>query len=102
MAEENGANKLTYFLIGFGLGAVVALLFAPKSGKELREDIAERTRRGIEKAGETYETAREKAKEIVQEAKETVSRGKERLAAAVEAGKQAYREEKRKAEPLEG
>jgi gas vesicle protein len=109
MAENNGASRLTYFLIGFGLGAVVALLFAPKSGRELREDIAEKTRRGWEKAGEAYETARERAKEwvetgrekaaaLAEEAKERVAETRERLSAAIEAGRQAYREEKRKAE----
>jgi gas vesicle protein len=105
MAEENGTSKLTFFLIGFGLGAVVALLFAPKSGKELRSDIAESTRRGLEKASETYDTTRERAKalaasgrekagEWIEDAKEAVTSQKGRIAAAYEAGKQAYREEK--------
>ena len=98
MADDNGANKLTYFLIGFGLGAVVALLFAPKSGKELREDIAETTRRGYGKGREWAETGREKASGLLEEAKETVTRGKERISAAIEAGQQVYREGKRKAE----
>ena len=105
MAENNGASKLAFFLVGFGIGAVVALLFAPKSGRELRNDIAESTRRGLDKASEAYDvarertkelatTGREKAAELVEEAKETVTRQKGRIAAAVEAGKQAYREEK--------
>ena len=38
--ETNAATKLTYLLIGGGIGAVIALLFAPKSGTELRGDIA--------------------------------------------------------------
>ena len=39
--DSSVANKLTYLLIGGGIGAVIALLFAPKSGIELREDIIE-------------------------------------------------------------
>jgi len=107
MAENNGASKLAFFLVGFGFGAVIALLFAPKSGRELREDIAETTRRGVDKASEAYQTTRERAQELaaigrekatglLEEAKETVVEQRERLSAAVEAGKQAYREEKRK------
>jgi gas vesicle protein len=107
MAENNGASKLAYFVIGFGFGAVVALLFAPKSGRELREDIAESTRRGIDKASEAYETTRTRTKElaavgrekaagIIEEAKESVVEQRERLSAAIEAGKQAYREEKQR------
>ncbi|MCU0240070.1 MAG: YtxH domain-containing protein [Pyrinomonadaceae bacterium] len=38
--EASASTKLTYLLIGGGIGAILALLFAPKSGQELREDIA--------------------------------------------------------------
>jgi len=42
MAEGNRtADRLTYLLIGAGIGATLALLFAPKSGRELRRDIAD-------------------------------------------------------------
>jgi hypothetical protein len=74
--EASASTKLTYLLIGGGIGAVIALLFAPKSGVELREDIADATRKGLEKgketahhlqevAGEYYEVSREKASELV-------------------------------------
>ena len=51
--ETSAATKLTYLLVGGGIGAVLALLFAPKSGHELRGDIADVTRKGIEKGKET-------------------------------------------------
>ena len=35
------------------IGAVLALLFAPKSGQELRGDIAVATRKGIDRTRET-------------------------------------------------
>ena len=46
MGNDNDSisNKLTYLLIGGGIGAVIALLFAPKSGQELRGDLADATR----------------------------------------------------------
>ncbi len=119
MTEREDASlstKLTYLLIGAGIGAVVALLLAPKSGKELREDIADATRKGLEKgkeaaaqlqekAGEYYEVTKEKASELYHTAQEKAEKAKEvatkatnPITAAVEAGKQAYLEEKRKTE----
>ena len=37
--EANASTKLTYLLVGGGIGAILALLFAPKSCQELRGDI---------------------------------------------------------------
>jgi gas vesicle protein len=78
------ATQLTYLLIGGGIGAILALLFAPKSGQELRGDIAEATRKGIdrsreaaqqlgERAGEYYEATRGRAAELYSQAAERVS-----------------------------
>ena len=47
---DNISTRLTYLLIGGGIGAVIALLFAPKSGHELRGDIADATRKGIDRS----------------------------------------------------
>ena len=43
-------TRLTYLLIGGGIGAILALLFAPKAGSELRGDIADVTRKGIDQS----------------------------------------------------
>lgn len=118
--EASATTKLTYLLIGGGIGAVVALLFAPKSGQELRGDIADVTRKGIEKgketagqlqerageyyevtrdrAGELYATAQEKAGEFSEKARGAVAQTANPFSAAIEAGKQAYSEEKRRTE----
>lgn len=118
--ETSAATKLTYLLVGGGIGAVLALLFAPKSGVELRGDIADVTRKGLEKgretathlqerAGEYYEVSREKAQELYQTAAEKASEFGEKaktaaahtanpFSAAIEAGKDAYTAEKRKNE----
>jgi gas vesicle protein len=128
---DNISTRLTYLLIGGGIGAVIALLFAPKSGQELRGDIADATRKGIDRsreaaqqlgdrAGEYYEATRERASELysqaserasdlysqasekvsgaAQTAKETAARKSSTVAAAIDAGKRAYQEEKRKTE----
>jgi gas vesicle protein len=118
--SSSAATKLTFLIIGGGIGAVLALLFAPKSGVELREDIADATRKGIEKsketaaqiqdrAGEYYEATRERAADILETAKESAGDLTEKaksvatstanpFSAAIEAGKQAYTAEKRKNE----
>jgi gas vesicle protein len=144
MSENQGssaAEKLTFLLIGGGIGATLALLFAPKTGRELRGDIADYTKRGVDAAGEqarvigdratelygtatskaseaygaaagrvseaygtaagkvseAYGTAREKVVAGAETVSEVAGRQKEQITAAIEAGKQAYREEKRKA-----
>jgi gas vesicle protein len=117
---ESISTRLTYLLIGGGIGAILALLFAPKSGQELRGDIADATRKGIDRsreaaqqlgdrAGEYYEATRERAtelygqaagkvSEVAQTAREAASRQTGTVAAAIEAGKKAYQDEKRKTE----
>ena len=139
---DNVSTRLTYFLVGAGIGAVLALLFAPKSGEELRSDIADATRKGLDKskeaaqqigakageyydqgrakAGELYDTAREtageyyeatreratelydtataKAGDVVTKTRDAATRQAGSISAAVEAGKKAYVEEKRKTE----
>jgi gas vesicle protein len=128
---ESISTRLTYLLIGGGIGAILALLFAPKSGEELRGDIADATRRGIdrsreaaqqlgdraseyyqtgrERAGQYYEQTRERASELYTQAadkvgevahtaREAAARQGNTVAAAIDAGKKAYIEEKRKTE----
>ena len=117
---DNISTRLTYLLIGGGIGAILALLFAPKSGQELRGDIADATRKGIDRsreaaqqlgdrageyyeatrtrAGELYSQAAERVSEVAQTAREAAARQGGTVAAAIDAGKKAYQEEKRKTE----
>jgi gas vesicle protein len=117
---ENISTRLTYLLIGGGIGAILALLFAPKSGHELRGDIADATRKGIDRsreaaqqlgdrageyyeatrsrAGELYSQAADKVGEVAQTAREAAARQTGTVAAAIDAGKKAYQDEKRKTE----
>ncbi|HKV35350.1 MAG TPA: YtxH domain-containing protein [Pyrinomonadaceae bacterium] len=114
------STRLTYLLIGGGIGAILALLFAPKSGHELRGDIADATRKGIDRsreaaqqlgdrageyyeatrtrAGELYSQAAERVGEVANTAREAAARQTGTVAAAIDAGKKAYIEEKRKTE----
>jgi gas vesicle protein len=75
MASENsgGGDKLVYFLIGAGIGAITALLFAPKAGSELRADIADATRKGLDQARDTGRELGERANEYYQTGVERAS-----------------------------
>src|ERR1043166_6637735 len=106
---ESISTRLTYLLIGGGIGAILALLFAPKSGQELRGDIADATRKGIDRsreaaqqlgdrAGELYSQAADRVSEVAQTARDAAARQSGTVSAAIEAGKKAYQEEKRKTE----
>ena len=105
MSDSNAADRITYLLIGAGLGAVFALLFAPKSGRELRGDIAHASRRTYEKGTEGVKQASGKISEgahamadRVGEGVQLVRQGFEKqkgsIASAIDAGKQAYKEER--------
>jgi gas vesicle protein len=85
-------NKLPYFFLGLGLGVAVGVLFAPKSGEETREFLRSKAEEGAELAKRSAADLREAAAETLERGKSAVQRHKENLSAAVEAGKQAYRE----------
>src|SRR5258708_21724095 len=91
MAEEGG-GKFAYFLAGLGIGSVVGILFAPRGGDETREVLASRYDDGKDYVARRSREAREQAEDYVERGKRVVSRSKDNLQAAVDAGKQAYRE----------
>jgi len=92
MANCNISTKVAYFLAGFGIGAAVALLFAPLSGEETRKRIADKAQEGKEYVASKSRELRQQAEEFVDHGKELVGKQKERLADVLEAGKQKARE----------
>ena len=85
-------NKFSYFFLGLGLGVAVGLLFAPKSGAETRELIRSKADESKDYLRRRSNELRESAGDAIERGKTAVSRQRDHLAAAVEAGKQAYRE----------
>ncbi len=85
-------NKLSYFFLGLGLGVVAGVLFAPKSGVETRDFLTSKANEGADLARRRAQELRDVAAEQLDRGKSTVQRHKENLAAAVDAGKQAYRD----------
>jgi gas vesicle protein len=106
MGENNsGGDKILFFMAGAGIGAALALLFAPKSGRETREMLARTATDSRDfinnKVTEGRQLMDEKRRKLTDDfgsfldkSKEAVQRQKEQLTAAFEAGKAAYREEK--------
>jgi gas vesicle protein len=86
-------NKgLSYFLLGLGVGVAVGIVFAPTSGIETRDRIRSKALEGGDYVKRRTEDLRESATDLVDRGKNVVRSQREQLNAAVEAGRQAYRE----------
>ncbi len=74
--EENGLGKglLIGFLTGAAVGSIIALLFAPKSGRELREDIKNKSQDLMGDAEQYLSNAKEKANQLINEGKKKSER----------------------------
>ncbi len=74
---DDYAGKIAWFLTGAVVGATVALLFAPKSGKETRKMIGNTTQRGKDAVTET-------GKDVVEAGREMFERGRKLVDDAAE------------------
>jgi gas vesicle protein len=90
---DNVGSKVTYFLVGLGVGALVGILFAPKSGDETREFLAKKADEGKDFAQRKARELRERADELIERGKDAAVKGKDSLSAAVEGAREAYRRE---------
>jgi gas vesicle protein len=117
--NESGVSGLGWFLAGLGIGALVGVLYAPKSGKETREDLVASALDAKDRAAVLAQQAQDKAAAMAAQGKQQVDqyvdRGKEyydrgrtqwaqyvekgkglmqeqqeKVSAAIDAGKQAY------------
>ena len=91
MSDRDGGGFL-WFLAGLGVGAVVGVLYAPKSGDEMRNVIRSKAQEGSEKARESARRAREQAGEWMDRGNDVLNQQKEKFRSAYEAGRQAYNE----------
>jgi gas vesicle protein len=97
MSEESRTGeKALFFALGTFIGATVALLLAPKSGEETRRLIAVKAREGKDYVSKGGRGVVDKTTGYVDRGKEILQQQRDQLSAALEAGKQAYREEKDK------
>src|SRR5712672_397737 len=96
--SENVGSKISFFLVGLGIGALVGILFAPKSGEETREFLSEKADEGREYAQRKARELRERAEDLVERSKSVATQKKESISAAIDAGREAYQREKSKAQ----
>jgi gas vesicle protein len=87
---DNVGSKVSYFLVGLGVGALVGVLFAPKSGEETRDYLNKKADEVKDYAQRKARELRERADELVERSKDVAGRKKDSIAAAVEAGREAY------------
>lgn len=92
MSDDRSGGGILWFLAGLGIGAAIGVLYAPKSGRETRDDIARYAQEGTEQVKQRARQYREQANTWVERGKDVVAQQKDQIRSAVEAGKQAYRE----------
>lgn len=110
MADEQGSSGFSWFLAGLGAGALLGVLFAPKAGKETRDDLVsgaregreylrQRSREAADQVGDYVDRGRDYMDKGRAQWEDFVSRGRryvneqaDRVNAAVDAGKAAYRQ----------
>ena len=110
MADESSISGLGWFLAGLGIGALAGVLYAPKSGRETREELAAQAKDAKEKAdqyvGQTkeqvndyvdkgreyYDKGRTQWSQYVDKGKDFVAQQQDKVVSAVDAGKQIYQE----------
>jgi len=80
------------FAVGLGVGAAVALLFAPKAGEDLRSDITEGVNDGVNQIRSTGKELRRKVQRLADTAQDQVDRVQD----AIEAGETAYSQASKK------
>ena len=61
------------FLIGLGVGATIALLFAPRRGKETQRAVSKFAKQGINRAMESGKELSAQVKEVADQAKEVAA-----------------------------
>jgi len=86
------SKGLSYFMLGLGIGVAVGIVFAPQSGEDTRGLLRSKALEGGDYVKRQSEALKGSAEELVEKGKTAIKTQKEQLAAAVDAGKQAYRE----------
>jgi gas vesicle protein len=92
MSDRDNSNSLLWFLAGLGFGALMGVLYAPRSGRETRDALKNTAQEGGEYIKNRGREAKETVSQWVDRGKDVVGQQKERISAAIDATRQAYRE----------
>jgi len=110
--NDSSVGGFGWFLAGLGIGALVGVLYAPKAGKETRDELMasaleardkanqlynqgrdqanQYMQQGMDKGKEYYEKGRTQWSQYVEKGKDLIHTHSDAMSAAVDAGKQAY------------
>jgi gas vesicle protein len=87
-SDKNGRGaSVSTFLMGFGVGAALGVLFAPRSGEDMRDYISASAKDGLDGAVAA-------AQKLTRDAKQSINQAKDRVRHAKEVGEGAFREAK--------
>ncbi|HEY2233606.1 MAG TPA: YtxH domain-containing protein [Candidatus Angelobacter sp.] len=92
MSDRDNSNSLLWFLAGLGFGALMGVLYAPRSGRETRDSLKNTAQEGGEYIKTRGREAKETVSQWVDRGKDVVGQQKEKISAAIDASRQAYRE----------
>ncbi|MGA8272429.1 MAG: YtxH domain-containing protein [Candidatus Sulfotelmatobacter sp.] len=101
MSDRDGSS-FVWFLAGLGLGGLIGVLYAPRAGKETREELLARAEQGSDYVRNRAREAREQASGWVDKGRDVVNQQKDQFRAAYEAGRQAYTEATSEPAPTKG
>jgi gas vesicle protein len=90
MSENNG-SRFAFFVAGLGIGALVGILFAPRSGEDTRKYLSDKADEGRQYAQRKARELRDRAEDLVDKGKDAVERQRDSFGAAIDAGKEAFR-----------
>jgi gas vesicle protein len=91
--SDSAGSKVSFFVVGLGIGALLGILFAPKSGEETRDYLTSKADEGRDYAQRKARELRERAEEVLERSKEIMSKQKDAISSAVEAGRETYKRE---------
>lgn len=99
MADDRGdaAGYLGWFFLGTLVGAGVALLLTPRTGRETRDLLKDKSEEFARRAGELTSDAQVRAGDLFDKGRDFFEEQTQRLVSAFEAGKAAMKEEMGKA-----
>ena len=92
--HDGGMSTVMAFLLGGAVGGVLGLLYAPSSGEETRRRIKFYAEEAADKVVERMQQVREDADELCTKVREELAEQKERLSSALDAGRQAFKDER--------
>lgn len=91
--EDKILSKVGYMMVGLGVGSLISILFAPKSGEDTREYLTDKAKEASGYAHKQARDVRGRAEDLIGHAKEVALQKKEQIVTAVSAGREVYHQE---------